>query len=187
MTMNASPQRGFGNAEAEGAEPDEAVDPGRDEHRRHQRGDAARRRRMGLGQPDMQRDDAGLHAEAEEEEHEQHARAVGPDTTWPASSAGERLRACGRRQNQEAGDEAAGADVRHDQVEVRGAPAGARFVFGGDERGGRQRHHFPREQEPDHGVGDEHHLQRAEQHIERRADERRCAARRPRARGSPTL
>ena len=69
--MNASPQSRVGHAEAERADAEEAVDAGRDQHRRHQRGDAARRRRVRLGQPDVQRDDAGLHAEADEEEDEQ--------------------------------------------------------------------------------------------------------------------
>ena len=56
--------------QAEGAESDDAVDAGLDQHAGHQRGDAARRGRMGFGQPDVQRDDAGLHAEPHEEQHE---------------------------------------------------------------------------------------------------------------------
>ena len=59
------------NAEAKCADANEPVNAGLDEHARHQRGDARRRRRMGLGQPDVERNDTGFHTEPKEEAGEQ--------------------------------------------------------------------------------------------------------------------
>ena len=51
-------------------EPDDPVDPGLDHHPRHQRRDVGRRDRVGPRQPDVERDRAGLRAEADQDEDE---------------------------------------------------------------------------------------------------------------------
>ena len=61
--------------------------------------------------------------------------------------------------------------MRHDQVEIGGAPACPCLVLGGHERRGRQRHQLPGAKERDEITGDEHEFDRTQEHVERDAEE----------------
>ena len=158
---------GARHAQAERADAKETVDARRDEHGGHQRRDAGRRRRMRLGQPDVERQHARLDAEADEEQHEQHV-AREPRDEVARQQRGQRQRSRGRTEDEEAGQQAAGADVRHHEVEIGRAAAVAVLVVGRDERRRRQRHQLPGEQKRDRVAGREHQLHGAEHHVERR-------------------
>ena len=58
-------------------DPDEAVDGDLRHHPAHQRGDMARRGRVGERQPDVQRHDPGLRARADQRQHEGEAGDAG--------------------------------------------------------------------------------------------------------------
>ena len=57
--------------------------------------------------------------------------------------------------------------MRHDQVEISGAPACPCLVLRDDERRRRQRHQLPGKKERDEITGDEHEFDRTHQHVER--------------------
>ena len=158
-----------GHAQTERTDADDSVDAGLDQHAGHQRRNTGRRRRVGIRQPHVERDDARLHAEPEDEKREQ------PVTDGPDGDARQQRRKrqrCRRdRQRHEPGDQTAGADVRHDQVQVGGATAGGLFMFGRHERRHGQRHQFPAKQEGDHIARHEHDLDGAQQRVERDAQE----------------
>src|ERR1041384_4540236 len=65
----AAPPRGAAAQQIE-REPQQTIDTHLDHAARHERRDMTRGGRMSAGQPDMQWDDAGLRAEAEEGQHE---------------------------------------------------------------------------------------------------------------------
>ncbi len=119
----------------------------------------------------MQGDDAGLHAEAHEEEDEHEvaprARRRGPREEVRE---GERPRPGGEKE--EGGDQAARPEVGHGEIEERGAAARPALVIGGHERGGGEAHQLPGHQEAEHAVGREHRLDRQEEHVPGRGDER---------------
>ena len=75
---------------------------------------------MRFRQPDVERDQPGLHAEPEEEQDEQRRRGAGPARSVPDSRAGN-ARIPAAAAAPETGDQAAGADVRHHEIQVRGA------------------------------------------------------------------
>ena len=133
-------------------------------------------RRVRLGEPDVQGDDAGLHPEAHEEENEDEAaqRARGRGA---AQEVGESERARARGEEEEPGDEAARPEVGHDEIEKRGAAARSALVIGRDERGGGEAHQLPGHEEAEDAVGREDRLDRREKHVEGHADERRPAGR----------
>ena len=174
-----------GNAEAERAEPEQAVDARRDQHRRHERRNAARRRGMRLGQPHMQRDDARLHAEPDEEQHEQRRRAVGPETTMagqqrrerrasrtpPPATESRRPGSRCRRATSPDRDSAARRLART-SCSVATSAAVASVISSHANR------------KAMHAIGHEHDLHGAQQHVERRRRRRPCGTGRPRGRNT---
>ncbi len=124
-----------------------AVDAGLDHNSRHQRRDIAGRHRVGVRQPDVERHDAGLHAEAGEEQQEHRAlrarRKLGREQMEAA-----KIRAAGEGgQQQECRENHGAAGVRHDQVHHRRAPGFGLLVFERHQAKGGERHHFPGGQE----------------------------------------
>ena len=136
----------------------QAVDRGLQHHAAHQRRDGRGRRRVRLGQPDMQWQDAGLGAEAE---HRQPERGRGPE--WRQRlrpHVGEGVVAGIGLQHAEAHQDADRAHVRHQQVEIAGTPDLGDAVVGRDEEERGQRHRLPHHHE---GVGvvGQHHADHA--------------------------
>ena len=130
---------------------------------------------MRFGKPHVERNHARLDAEAEEEEREQPV-TQGPRHGVTRQDRRERHGAGRGGQSQESGDQAAGADVRHDQIQIGGAAVGAHLVVGRHECRRHEREQLPRKQERDDGIGGEHDLQRAQQYVEPDADEDRPPA-----------
>ena len=166
------------HTKAECADAHDSVDAGLDEHAGHQRGNAARRGRMRLRQPDVQRNDARLHAEAEEEEREQPVTHR-PSRDIARQQRREREGTGYRCQRQEARDQTAGADVRHHEIQKGGAPVRAILMLGRDERRGGQRHQLPGEEKGDHITSGEHDFDGADEHVEGHADEHGTLAEMP--------
>ena len=135
--------------EEQGAQ--DPVDPHLDHHPAHQRRYVGRRRRVGLGEPDVQRHDARLGAEAQQGQHE-GAAGRGPGQ---AAEAGEVQPA--PAQQEEQGHQEGGADLRCGQV-GQPCPSGAGLlVLEGDQEPGADGHGLPG-QEEQHGVaGQDHH------------------------------
>ncbi len=139
----------------------QAVDRGLQHHAAHQRRDRRRRRRVRLGQPDVQRQQAGLGAEAEQRQEEgdagpragQHHRAHRAEGVVAAAAL----------QHAEAQQDGDGADVRDQQVEEAGAPDLGDAVVGGDQEVRRQRHRLPGHHEHVGVVGDQHQRHRGEE------------------------
>ena len=110
----------------------QAVNAGLDHHAGQQRGGVAGRDRMGHRQPDVQRHDARLDAKAEQEQQKRRVapagghllpqRAESVEPVIPGSLPTRRL-----EQQQESEDQAAGADVRHDEKEHPGVRASRSF------------------------------------------------------------
>ena len=115
---------------------------------------------MRLGQPDVQRQDAGLGAEAEQREEERDASATRRRSVHRAHRA-ERVVAAAALQHAEAEQDRDRADVRDQQVEEAGAADLRDAVVGGDEEERRQRHRLPRDHEHVGVVGDQHQRHRA--------------------------
>ena len=76
---------------------------------------------MSFREPHVQRDDARLHAEADQEKHE-HRVPAGAGKRGIREHLGEAQLSGRGRQDQEARDQATGGHVRHREVEERGAP-----------------------------------------------------------------
>ena len=162
--------REWRHAQAGHAHAEDPVDPGLDQDPRHQRGDRAGRRGVGLGEPDVEGDHPGLDAEAGQEQQE-YSVAEGYSRRSRPENGGERERlpVCG--EEEEAGRQATGADVGERQIE-EGRPAGLRVLVLGRHQGrGRERHELPGQEETDRPVRHEDHLDRAEEHVEGRAHE----------------
>ena len=116
-------------------------------------------------QPDVQRHDARLDAEAEQE---QQKRGVAPARGHLFAQRVETVEAVAARgleQQQEAEDEAARADVRHDEVEHAGVARFVLLVLEADQAIGRQRHDFPGDQKEERVGRREHQRRRQQQRI----------------------
>ena len=118
-------------------------------HRRHGRG----RRRVRFRQPDVQRQEAGLGAEAEDGEQEGHARPGAGRVE--GAHRGEGVIALRPGQHAEGEQDGDRADVRDQQVEVAGAADFGVAVLGDDEEVRGQRHRLPGDHEGVAVVGDE--------------------------------
>ena len=133
-----------------------AVDAGLDEHAGHERGDVARRDRVRRRQPDVQRHDARLDAEADEEKQKRRVALVGRHFVAKGVKRVKAVAARRLEQQQETKNEAARADVRHDEVKHAGVARLFLFVLEAHEAVGRQRHDFPGDEEKEGVVGEEH-------------------------------
>ena len=138
----------------------QAVDRGLQHDAAHQRRDGRRRGRMRLRQPDVQRQQAGLGAEAEQREEEGDARPRAGQ--HHRAHRAERVVAAAALQHAEAQQDGDGADVRDQQVEKAGAADFRDAVVGGDEEERRQRHRLPAHHEHVGVVGDQHQRHRGE-------------------------
>ncbi|OGR35911.1 MAG: hypothetical protein A2091_03695 [Desulfuromonadales bacterium GWD2_61_12] len=132
-------------------DPEDAVDPGLDHHSRHQGGDVTRRRRVGIGEPDVEGKESGLDPETGNGESRQEGgRRLG------------KLRQAGEIGKGQAAAVNAGADkkseekhqrqVGEDEVEPGGLAHLGLPVFKGDEEEGADGHDLPRRQKED-GIG----------------------------------
>ena len=130
---------------------------------------------MRLGQPDVQRQQPRLGAEADERQEERDARPRGP-TSARARIAVERVVAAAALQHAEAEQDRDRADVRDQQVQEAGAADLGDPVLGRHEEVRRQRHRLPRDHEHVRVVGDQHQRHRRQERVVLEADEprRRC-------------
>ena len=174
--QDAHAPAGVGTPQPARADADEAVEAGVDEAPRHEGRDVARSGRVRLGEPDVQGDDAGLHAEADEEQDEEEAAPRARDR-GAAEEIRESQRARPGGEEEERGDEAARAEVGHGEIEKRRAAARPALVIGRDERGGGEAHQLPGHEEAEDAVGREHRLDRHQEHVPGHADERGPAGR----------
>ena len=98
---------------------------------------------MGGGQPDVQRHDAGLHAETGEEQEEDGALLSGRKLGRQQMEAG-KIRGAGEgREQQEGGENHGGSRVRHDDVHEGGAAGLGLLVLKRHQAKARNRHDFP--------------------------------------------
>ena len=100
-------------------------------------------------QPDVQRHDARLDAEAEQEQQERRVALAGRHLRAERVEAVEAVIARRLEQQQKAEDDAAGVDVRHDEVEHAGVARLRLLVLEAHQAIGRQRHDFPGDEEED--------------------------------------
>ena len=123
--------------------PGQTVDAGLDDRAGHQRGNVTGRDRVCHWQPDVQRHDARLDAETEQEQNERRVTFAGRHLLAEAVQAVEAVVARRLEQQQEAEDDAPGVNVRHDEVEHTGIACLGLFVLETHETIRRQRHAFP--------------------------------------------
>ena len=128
---------------------DDPVDADLDDDARHQRGDVARRARVGGRQPDVKRHDAGLDAEGHEDEQEQHAPRPGPDAVRRDGHQVERPGERGERRERR--DEQDEAHVRCGQVHPARLAHVGPLILGRHQKERGHGHHLERHQEQ-HGV-----------------------------------
>ncbi len=164
---------GGGRVGDERREPHDPVDPGLDENARHEgrdvRGGGGMRRR----EPDVEREDARLQAEAEEGEDEERRPRVAPRDSGRER---DELRRAGERAEEgEEAEEDERRDVRREEVEAPRVARLARLPVGRDEEEGRERHHLPRGEEEDEVPRDEDEGDRPGREAEEEAGPRRVA------------
>ena len=111
----------------------------------------------------MQRQDAGLGAEAEEREQERHRTPERRELL--RAHVGEGVVAGVGLQHAEAEQDADGADVRDEQVEVAGTPDLRDAVVCGDQEERRQRHRLPHHHERVGVVGQHDQNHAGEKHV----------------------
>ena len=140
------PERG-----EEAGEAQDPVDPGLDHHPGEQRRHVARGGRVGLRQPDVQRDQAGLGAEADEPQREEQPRR-GRTRAPQGLEADEVESPRGPAQQEEEGEQEGGAHVGGHEEDEAGAADLGLLVVEGDEREGGDGHHLPGHEE-EHAVG----------------------------------
>src|SRR5579885_3878797 len=116
-------------------------------------------------QPDVQRDDAGLHSESGEKQQKRRAFLKLLEALADGVEICEIVAARRPKQEQEAENETPGSRMRHDEKQ-NSCPARA-FVLMvvADERVCRQRHHLPRNQKEEGVGGGEHHGQTEEEQV----------------------
>ena len=147
----------------------QAVDRRLQHHAAHQRGNGRRGRRVGLRQPDVQRQEARLRAEARESEKK---RRRGPGAGQrDRAHRGERVVAAAALQHSEAEQDGDRADVGDHEVEKSGAADFRDAMLGRDQEERRQRHRLPCHHEQIRVVGDEHERHRREEDVKLEADE----------------
>ena len=129
---------------------------------------------MCLGQPDVQRQQARLGAEAEEREQkgDRSPRAGKNDRAHRAKG----VVAAAALKHAEAQQDGNGADMRDQQVEESRTPDFGKVVIGGHQKVGRERHGLPRKHEDVGVVGDEHQRHGGEEGVILETQQSRRAA-----------
>ena len=150
--------------------PGQSVDACLDDHTGHERGDVAGRDRMRLRQPDVQRHDARLDAETEQEQDERRVTFAGRHFSAEAVQAVEAVIARGLEQQQETEDDAPGVDVRHDEVKHTRIARLGLIVLEAHEAISRQRHDLPGDEEQPDVVRHEDECRGQQQRVEKRAE-----------------
>jgi hypothetical protein len=95
----------------------------------------------------MERNDARLDAEAQEEQHKRDGLLAAGQLRCGAAETREVGASADLDQQCEAEEQASGIDMRHDNVEQSSPPGFLVFVIKGDQPVGDQGHHFPADQE----------------------------------------
>ncbi len=146
-----------------------AVDRGLQHHAAHQRRDRRRSGGVRFGKPHVQRQDAGLGAEAEEREEK---RGRSPERRQVLRAhVGKGVVARVRLQHAEAQQDGDRADVRDQQVEVARALDFGNAMVGRHEEERRQRHHLPVHHERVGVVRKQHQRHRREEDVVLQADQ----------------
>ena len=136
------------------AETDKTVNRDLEHYPRHQRRNVGGRRRMSLGQPDMQRYQPGLDAKTEKH---QHKGQRGPGRAeLSGTHTGEIKPATKGRQHPASQQNEHPAYLRHEQVDIGGIPVGGVLMLIGDQKITRQGHSFPADQKGE-GIGRQEH------------------------------
>ena len=154
------PQLRLQDLEADAQDP---VDRRLQHHAAHQRRHRRRRRGVRFRQPDVQRQHAGLGAEAEQRQQERGRRPERRQVL--RAHVGERVVAGVGLQHAEGEQDAERADVRDEQVEVAGAADRRDRVVRGHQEEGRQRHQFPHHHEDVGVVGHHHHRHAGDEEV----------------------
>ena len=130
---------------------DEAVDRDLGHHAAHQRGDVARRGRMGERQPDVQRHQSCFRSGAGENKQKHQAGREGVGTARADCFEGvAAVRAREQAKGQQQSERAAG---RHQKIHVAGADVLRMAMVRQHQRPGRQRHELPGDQKREGVVG----------------------------------
>ncbi len=131
----------------------ETVDRDLGHHAAHQRGDMARRRRMGERQPGVQRHDAGLRSGADQRQNQnQRARRRGRRR---CAHLGKGIGAVGAGEQAEAEQQRHRAEARHHQIDVAGAQIVGLAMMRHHQRPRGERHELPGHQKREGVVGEQ--------------------------------
>src|SRR5437762_1450430 len=122
-------------------------------------------------QPDVQRHDAGLNAEAEEEEQKRRVPTARGHLAAERAEAVEVVTARRLEEQQETQNEAAGADVRHHEVKHAGVAGLGLLVLEADQEVSDHRHDFPGDEEEKRIVRNEHQSRHQQKGIIERAEQ----------------
>ena len=136
---------GGGRVGDERGDADDAVDPRLDQDARHQRGDVPGSGGVRRREPEVEREDAGLEAEAAEREDEEGGAGVRPGDAGRERD--ELRRARQVAQEREEAEEGERRDVRREEVEPSRVARLAGLPVGRHEEEGREGHHLPRREE----------------------------------------
>ncbi len=140
--------------------PYDAVDRGLEHHPAHEGRDVRRRHRVRFGQPDVERDHAGLGRKPEECQEERNSgpsrredrpahgiEGIPLKTLEPRSEAGH---------DPEREKDSDGPHVSHDEIEKSGPPVLDFLVLEKHEKVGSRRHHLPGDKEEQCVIGQDH-------------------------------
>jgi hypothetical protein len=136
----------------------EPVDPHLDQHAGHERGDVAGSIRMRAGQPDMERHDAGLEAEAAQPKDEDGIAGRRGERRWPTVHV-QCLR--GRAKERKHREQAECAKAGGQEIHVADLAHPRLLVLRADEHERRERHDLPACQEQHRVPGDDEEEQPA--------------------------
>ena len=130
---------------------DDAVHAEGDHRGAHQRRGRARRFGVRPRQPGMQRQQAGLGAEAEQRQNEDHGAGSVPDIAYGEGDLGEPRRACRGAQQEQPEQDRHESQVRQDRVVDPRRADLSPSVAGEHQHHRRDRHQFPHQKEGGHG------------------------------------
>src|SRR5438876_5656761 len=117
------------------------------------------------GQPDVQRNNTRLDPESGEEKQKRRIAPSGGHSFTERVKADEAVAARRLKEQEKAEDDAAGADVRHDEVKHTGMASFRLFVLEGDQEVSGHRHQLPGHEKKESVVRDEHKGRRQQQRV----------------------
>ena len=125
---------------------------------------------MRVRNPDVQRDNARLHAEPKKEKQKNRALLDGRQARSQQVEAGEIEAPAGGSENQKCNQQQAGARVRHNQEKHSGVTRFFLFVLKAHQTIRHERHHFPRYQKEERIRRGENQRNAQQQQVEKESE-----------------